>query len=211
VKKRLPLILILIGILLLILPWAPLIKDEVWYALKGREEEPKKFSAFAKSAFAQYLFDKPTAYNPVNKDFALVIEKIGVNVPVIKDVYVSDESAYKESLEHGVAHAASSGYPSRDPGNVYIFAHASLNFWQLGKYSTVFNLLRKLDTGDIIHVFYQGQDYVYVVMNKDSVKGWDTFPLERTVIEPVLTLQTCDPPGTTLNRLIITAKLLDVL
>ncbi|EKE00377.1 MAG: hypothetical protein ACD_22C00036G0004, partial [uncultured bacterium] len=29
----------------------------------------------------------------------------------------------------------------------------------------------------------------------------------RPVIEPILTLQTCDPPGTTINRLIVTAKL----
>jgi sortase (surface protein transpeptidase) len=47
-------------------------------------------------------------------------------------------------------------------------------------------------------------------VSKELLKGWDTFPLTRTTIEPILTLQTCDPPGTTLNRLVVTAKLLEV-
>ena len=80
----------------------------------------------------------------------------------------------------------------------------------MGKYSTVFNLLRKLNLGDKIHVFYKNKMYVYEVVNKETVAGWDTKPLVRKTIEPVLTLQTCDPPGTTLNRFVVTAKLVEV-
>jgi len=72
-------------------------------------------------------------------------------------------------------------------------------------------LLRKLEPEDRIHVFFEGDTYVYEVMNKEVYPGWNTFPLSRSVIEPILTLQTCDPPGTTINRLVVTAKLKEVL
>jgi LPXTG-site transpeptidase (sortase) family protein len=117
---------------------------------------------------------------------------------------------YKEALKNGVAHAASSDYPSERSGNVFLFAHASLNFWDLGKYSSVFNLLRKLNYGDRIHIFYKNKVYVYEVVNKEVVSGWNMNPIKRATIEPLLTLQTCDPPGTTLNRFVVTAKLKEV-
>ncbi|MBN1162554.1 class E sortase [Patescibacteria group bacterium] len=223
VKKRfftwLPMSLILLGIFLLMISFGPLIRDEVWFYFKEMKEQEfvlvanedlaNKGDTVRDSIFARYLSSKPIRIEPVSKDFGLVIERIGVNVPVVKDVSVTDEVAYSEALKYGVAHSLTSGYPSRKPGNVYIFAHASLNFWKLGEYATVFNLLRKLDPGDKVHVFYEGDAYVYSVINIEKVKGWDTYPLTRPVIEPLLTLQTCDPPGTTLNRLVVTAKLAD--
>lgn len=162
------------------------------------------------SVFARYLSVKPITLTPVDREFGIVIEKLGVNAPVVADVAVSDEQTYKESLKYGVAHASSSDYPSREPGNVYLFAHSSLNFWELGKYAQVFNLLRKLEIGDKAHVFYNQSDFVYRVVNKEVYKGFNTYALTRPVIEPLLTLQTCDPPGTTLNRLVVTAKLIEV-
>ena len=148
---------------------------------------------------------------PVNKDFAIVIEKIGVNAPIVANVSISNEEQYDEALKNGVAHASFSDYPSDKAGNVYLFAHASLNFWDLGKYATVFNLLKKLDYGDLVHVFYKGKTYVYVVANKEVINGWNTNPITRSTIEPILTLQTCDPPGTTLNRFVVTAKLKEII
>lgn len=162
------------------------------------------------SVFARYLSSKPIHIQPVSRDFGIVIEKIGVNAPIVPDVPVYDEKAYNEALKTGVAHASSSDYPSREPGNVYLFAHSSINFWELGKYAQVFNLLRKLEFGDKVHIFYKDRDYVYRVVNKEISKGFDTYALTRPVIEPLLTLQTCDPPGTTLNRLVVTAKLIEV-
>ena len=60
-----------------------------------------------------------------------------------------------------------------------------------------------------MNIFYQGDRYVYKVVNREVVKGWNTTSITRSVIEPILTLQTCDPPGTTINRLVVTAKLLE--
>lgn len=198
------------GLVLFSVALIPYLRDEVWYFLKQikGQEFVLGGSGQKDSVFARYLSSKPILVEPVDRQFGIVIEKIGVNAPVVADVAVSDESAYQEALKHGVAHAASSSYPSKEPGNVYLFAHSSLNFWELGKYAQVFNLLRKLETGDRVHIFYEGSDFEYRVIGKQIYKGFNTYALTRPVIEPLLTLQTCDPPGTILNRLVVTAKLI---
>lgn len=206
--------LVILGVFFIILSFGPLIKDEIWFYLK--ELKNQKYSLGDKggqkdTVFARFLTTRPIDIEPVNKDFAIVIERIGVNAPVVADVATNNENLYKEALKQGVAHAASSGYPSEKAGNVYLFAHASLNFWDLGKYSSVFNLLRKLNYGDRVHLFYKNKIYIYEVMNKEVVTGWNTYPITRATIESLLTLQTCDPPGTTLNRFVVTAKLKEVL
>lgn len=209
----LPNTFIVAGLLLVSVAVVPYLRDEVWYFIKqktGQEFMLGGQTGHRDSVFARYLSSTPILVEPVDRQFGIVIEKIGINAPVVADVAVSDESAYKESLKHGVAHASSSSYPSKEPGNVYLFAHSSLNFWELGKYAQTFNLLRKLEVGDKIHVFYEDTDFVYRVVNKEIYKGFNIYPLTRPVIEPLLTLQTCDPPGTTLNRLVVTARLVKV-
>ncbi len=202
------------GFLLIWLSFGAILKDELWFYLK--EARGQELSLFKRSedsvedsVFARFLTSRPIFIEPVNKDFSIVIERIGVNAPIVADVSVTDEKAYNEALKTGIAHASTSKYPSNKPGNVYLFAHASINFWRLGKHANVFNLVRKLDLGDRIHVFYKGEPYIYEVVNKETMKGWNTYPITRSVVEPILTLQTCDPPGTTLNRMVVTAKLID--
>lgn len=148
----------------------------------------------------------PLKVDPLSKDFGIVIEKIGVNAPVIADVSVIDQRMYLFALQNGVAHARQTVKPG-EVGNSYLFAHSSLDFWNFGPYSGIFNLLRKLEIGDRIVVFYQGKRFDYYVTGKEIVSGFNTEPLLRTFITPHLTLQTCDPPGVALNRLIVTAEL----
>lgn len=209
-----PNILIFTGILFLLMSFGPLIVQEIWYFIKDMKNQEYFLDTSGKgreeySVFGSLLKSTPVLMKPVNEDFSIIIEKIGVNSPIVKDISVVDEKAYKEALKTGVAHAISSDYPTTAPSNVYLFAHASLNFWDLGKYATVFNLLRKLDLKDKINIFYQGDRYVYEVVNKEVVQGWNTNSITRSVIEPILTLQTCDPPGTTINRFVVTAKLVE--
>ncbi|HLD51326.1 hypothetical protein A3K34_00565 [candidate division WWE3 bacterium RIFOXYC1_FULL_40_10] len=215
--STLPFLFILIGLTLLFLSLGPLIGSEILYylgELTSRKYILDENAAHAndeeQSVFSNLLGNQITYVTPPNKDFSLVIERLNISAPVVKDVTVFDRDSYNEALKGGIAHSISSNYPSSDPGNVYLFAHASLNFWELGKYATVFNLLRKVRTEDLIHVFYKGDDYIYKVIDKEVYKGWDVRPLTRLYIEPILTLQTCDPPGTTLNRLVVTAKLMEI-
>lgn len=220
--KILPKLLISLGVLFLVISAAPFILSEAWFFIKEAKSQvfflegtaanttTDTSEALADSVFARFLSTRPIKMEPVDRDFGLVIERLGVNVPIVADVPVTDEAAYTEALKTGVAHAITSQYPSEEPGNVYLFAHASLNFFRLGRHATVFNLLRKLEAGDRVHVFYQGDTYVYEVVNNEVVRGWNTYPITRPVLEPILTLQTCDPPGTTINRMVVTAKLLEV-
>jgi sortase A len=150
------------------------------------------------------------AIKPVNTDFGIVIEKLNVNAPVVKDVSIIDTKAYLESLKNGVAHASFSGYPNEQNSNVYLFAHSSNNFWELGKYSSVFNLIYKLNIKDQVNIFYEGKRYIYEVENKILVND---FKVDETIYEyfgPTLTLQTCYPTGTSLYRLIVRASLIGV-
>lgn len=165
-------------------------------------EKPAVESPFAA------LLAKPTPLKvtPKSKQFGIVIEKIGVNAPVVADVSLKDKAGYLKALENGVAHAKFTPKPGQ-VGNTYLFAHSSLDFWNYGPYAGVFNLLRKLGKGDRIVLFYRGKRFDYEVTGKEVVSGFNLEPLLRTYSTPHLTLQTCDPPGVALNRLIITAQL----
>jgi sortase A len=215
VKKFLPELLIFSGIAILLFSYGPILLDEAVYRFKEYKKQvysldKSTHNTVPDSPFARLISVSPILIEPVNTDFAIVIEKIGVNAPVVRDVPVSDEDAYIEALKSGVAHASSAPYPSEEPGNVYLFAHSSINFWRLGKYAKVFNLLRKLEPGDNVNIFYENRQFTYEVINKEIYKGFNTYPLTRTTLEPILTLQTCDPPGTTFNRMVVTAQLKDV-
>lgn len=208
-------LLITAGIIVISASIFPMIKEEVWFSIKNAKHqdyslEDSKANSVPDTVFARFLSTRPILMEPVNREFSIVIEKIGVNAPIIPDVSVVDKKSYMDALRYGVAHASFSPYPSKESGNVYLFAHASLNYMRLGKYATVFNLLRKLELKDRVHVFYHGEIYVYEVVNSEIHKGWNTYPITRSVLGPTLTLQTCSPPGTTINRLVVTAILLEV-
>ncbi len=154
------------------------------------------------------LLAKPTPLKvaPVSEEFGVIIEKIGVNAPVVEDINMANKAEYLAALEHGVAHAKYTAKPGQ-VGNCYLFAHSALDFWNYGPYGAVFNLLRKLEPGDRVVIFYRGERFDYEVEEKEVVSGFDVSPLLRTYATPHLTLQTCDPPGVALNRLVVTAKL----
>ncbi|MDA1338317.1 MAG: sortase [bacterium] len=207
-------LLIGIGAVILLLDFVPIAVGEISYQIRRfRSVEYSVDTADGKKANDLFsaLLNGSEVLNvePTNKDFAVVIEKIGVNAPVVKNVSVTEKDEYFKALDKGIAHAVTSSTPDRG-GNTYLFAHSSINFWQIGKYANIFNLLRKLDNDDKINVFYEGKRYQYAVIGKEVVAGFNTYPLTRQVLEPIVTLQTCYPPGTTLNRLVVTAKLVKV-
>lgn len=203
--------LILGSLVFLSISLYPLIKDEVLYYYRQFrgitytiDEEPQPQPQ--PSPFGT-LASRPTplTITPVSKDFGIVIEKIGVNAPIVADVDTTSNQAYMEALRHGVAHAKGTAKPD-EVGNVYLFAHSTLNFWEYGEYATVFTLLHQVEPGDRVVVFYQGERYDYRVAEKELVPGFDLTPLERKSSRNLLTIQTCDPPGTTLRRLILIAE-----
>lgn len=143
---------------------------------------------------------------PPNLDFSIIIPKIGAVAPVISNVDPFEEKDFLQALRRGVAHAKSTSYPGTE-GNIYIFAHSTDAFYNVGRYNAVFYLIGKLEAGDEIYLYYKGTKYTYIVFDKMVVD-----PSALEYLEPIepglstLTLQTCYPPGTTLKRLIVLSR-----
>lgn len=68
-----------------------------------------------------------------------------------------------------------------------------------------FYKLEKLQNGDKIRVFYEGEWYEYEVTNKYPVKPEDT-KIEAETSEPRLTLYTCSLKGSADGRVVVEAK-----
>lgn len=134
-------------------------------------------------------------------DNHLVIPKINVDAPVI---WNSPEANVLQDLQKGVAHYQGTSLPGEN-GNVFISGHSSNYWWDKGLYNHVFTLLDKMEVGDRIYINYNNKPYVYQVESIKTVK-----PTDITVLNPtdhsVVTLMTCTPVGTTLNRLIVQAR-----
>lgn len=149
----------------------------------------------------------PISIIPESTEFGVIIPKLNVNTTVVQEVNAANEKEYFSALEKGAAHAKGTVFPGQD-GNSFIFAHSTLNFWDVARYKAVFTLLRKLEPGDRIITFYQGQRYDYQVKEKKIVEASDISDLTPFAQGKRLTLQTCDPPGTTLRRLIVIAEMI---
>lgn len=186
--------LVLIGVVLilasLLIPaktFAPVIKSEIEYQINKKNISNTEFT-------------------PVNTDFSIVIPKINANTKVVKNVDPYNSSVYQQALTQGVAHALGTATPDTF-GNTFIFAHSAGNWYQANQYNAIFYLLNKLVAGDQIFIYYQNQKYTYLVKELKFVAPTDVKLMNQDLSQHQLTLMTCWPPGTTLKRLIVIAKL----
>lgn len=142
---------------------------------------------------------------PVDPNFSIVIPKIGANANIIENVDPDNENVYLEALKKGVAHAAGTMFPGMN-GHIFLFAHSTDYFWNVGTYNALFYLLYKLEEGDEVNIVFQGQRIVYRVTGTRIVDPSEVEWLTRKTDTELLTLQTCWPPGTTLKRLLVFAE-----
>lgn len=149
--------------------------------------------------------NKIALIQPKDPNFSVVIPAIAANANIVPDVDASNQKEYLEALKKGVAHAKGSMFPGSG-GHIFLFAHSTDYFWNVSTYNAVFYLLYKLQTGDEVNVFYQGKRYVYEVTGSKVVEPSQVEYLTRTTDTELLTLQTCWPPGTTLQRLLVFAQ-----
>lgn len=136
----------------------------------------------------------------------IVIPKINVEAPVIFDEPSIEEKAVQRALENGVLHYATTPSPG-EIGNGAIFGHSSGNIFNSGKYKFAFILLKSLSNGDVFYVHKDGKRFAYKVFEKKIVR-----PEEVSVLNSIegkratMTLITCDPPGTAVNRLVVVGE-----
>ena len=179
-------ILISISLFILFLTFRPVIPEEIKYL----------------------TYRKQSKITPVNRDFSIVIPKIKANSKVVADVSPYNDKIYQNALTKGVAHAQNTPYPG-GIGNTFIFAHSSSDWYQANRYNAVFYLINKLEKNDDIYIYYKNREFHYKVSNKKIVDPKEINYLTEKLAERKLTLMTCWPPGTTLKRLIVQAKLIE--
>jgi LPXTG-site transpeptidase (sortase) family protein len=136
----------------------------------------------------------------------VIIPKINVEIPVNYSETSTDENQIENDLQGGVVHYPTTVMPGQQ-GNTAFFGHSSNNIFNPGKYKFAFVLLHTLVPGDTFYLTYSNKVYVYKVISKNVVD-----PSDVGVLGPVAgqtataTLITCDPPGTSLHRLIIVGQ-----
>lgn len=145
------------------------------------------------------------ANNFVSADPKIIIPKINLEVPVIYGEKSVDEDSVQRALEHGVLHYATTPNPG-ELGNSVMFGHSSNNIFNNGKYKFAFVLLHRLEKDDTFFVHKDGKRYVYKVFDKKIVKPSEVGVIGHAGRAATMTLITCDPPGTSLNRLVVTAE-----
>lgn len=149
--------------------------------------------------------DRIEFLSPESAQYGIIIPKFGANAPIFPNVDAGQEEVYLPVLQKGVAHAAGTVFPGVT-GNIFLFAHSTDNFWNVGRYNAIFYLLKELEKGDEVDLFYKGIRHVYRVTDKIIVDPWQVNYLTDSTPYEQLTLQTCWPPGTTWKRLIILAR-----
>lgn len=155
----------------------------------------------------QNIVVDPTASLKVGSEPRLIIPKINVNVPVNYNT-TPDQASQLKAMENGVAWFGIPGANSKpgQVGNTVISGHSSNDFIEGGNYKFVFALLERLREGDVFYLHYEGTRYTYTVTRIKVVKPTQVSALVYETTKPEVTLITCTPLGTALNRLLVTAE-----
>lgn len=133
------------------------------------------------------------------KEYTLSIPKL--NIKKAKVVVGGEDLA--KSLVHYLPKSLPGEY-----GNVAIFGHSTLpQLYNPKDYKTIFTYLSSLEKGDKIYLNVGEFEYQYEVSTLFIVKPKDISVLDQKKDDSYLTLITCEPPGTWLERLVVTAKL----
>lgn len=200
--KKLGIILLAIGLAIILIQYFPIISSEVRYQLNKLTKTPEQEVTLAtiksnKEENKKYII-------PKDKEFGLVIPKIGVNVPIVQNVDPFNAEEYQKALTKGVAHVEGTTLPE-DTGNTVLFAHSSDNFYNANRYNAIFYLLNKLKKGDTIYIVRNNKMYEYEVLQRILVEPEEIDYMESSE-DSKLTLITCWPPGTTFKRIVVVAK-----
>lgn len=140
---------------------------------------------------------------PVGEEARIIIPKINLDIPVIYGEESIAEDDVQRALEDGVLHYPITPEPGEN-GNSVFFGHSSNNILNSGSYKFAFVLLNQLEEGDTFMLEKDGQRYVYRVFDKEIVPPTDFSVLDPDPDKPAIaTLITCDPPGTSINRLAV--------
>ena len=144
---------------------------------------------------------------PVSTEPRVIIPKINVNAPVTYGMTDLGEQSSQRALQNGpihypIASANADAIPGQK-GNTVILGHSSADFFEPGNYKFVFVQLNRMTNGDLFYLDYGGKRYTYKVAQIKVISPKQLDQLNLGSDKPYATLITCDPPGTTRNRLLV--------
>lgn len=176
----------------------PVAKEEFLFRFGSNQKaEISGFGEILSKSFASDL--------GLDSYFSIYIPRINAKANIIPNVDPGNPTDYLSALSKGVAHAKGTNYPGQGK-LIYLFSHSTDSPLNFARYNAIFYLLGKLETGDRVVVFFMGEKHEYVVTDKVTTGPSDTSWITDQGQGEELVLQTCTPPGTSWNRLLVIAK-----
>lgn len=160
----------------------------------------KASSWFPGSSQNEYFTAKPAFTDDVPEFYKLSIPSLNI---FDANVALKDEDLTKHLVQYPqTALPGQSGAP-------VIFGHSTLpQLFDPTKYTTIFSTLPKVKLGSDIFIKYGETEYTYRISKTYEVKPNELWVLRQDYSDKILKLITCVPPGTTLRRLVVEAKLI---
>lgn len=189
-------LMLYLGLAILCYSFYPLLKLEVSYAISPK---PVELSQDQLEGLQTQVVDDYQA------EYFLAIPRIAAYAPIVVNVDPSDQAIYEPALNRGVAHALGSVLPG-ELGHAFLFAHSSTSWQTARSVNTQFYLLDKLAVGDLVYIGHTDRITTYRVTDRKIVLPSQVEYLQGFGGEATMSLMTCYPIGTSLQRLIIQAE-----
>ena len=164
----------------------------------------KESSLFDKEAGQSAIAEVTPSIDYAALPFFIEIPKFNLYEKVQANVDPNNAKEYQVALEEGVAHALNSAFPEENK-LIYIFGHSTNGAWNVEAYNAVFYQIKDLVAGDQIILHLGDKKFAYQVSEQNVVKGNEINFVNDRQDQNMLLLQTCWPPGTTWQRLFISA------
>ena len=180
----LSLVVIVLGLYIAVTPFLPQL--EFWFRDTNPEHTAPYGGNLAKSSGS-------STTNPPPKENRIVIPSISLNEPIL-------ESSNINVITNGGTWRRPSSATPKDNNNTVIVGHRYYG----NNISTFYNL-DKVKVGQLLAVYWEGQEFLYEVTETKVVTP-STVDIEAPTSERQLTLYTCTPIWTARNRLVVIAK-----
>jgi len=218
-KKMLSIPLFTVGILLLAIAVAPIVRYQFFESSFRQVLSPVSPSFYNRAQ--RVLGDNTTDYTQLSNWFnqpdkdttngvldAPVKGSYLLSIPKLK-IEDANVSIGGQDLAHSLIHYVQTALPGQ-VGSPVIFGHSVLpQFFNTKNYTTIFSTVHRLKLGDEVLLNYDGVKYKYLVDDMYETEATDLSVLEQRFDGKYLTIVTCHPPGTYLRRLVIKARIVD--
>jgi LPXTG-site transpeptidase (sortase) family protein len=177
--------------------WTKMQLENSWPIFARETEESREAG---QSALAKVMAEPDYASLP----FYIEIPSLKLYEKVHANINPNNPDEYETALETGVAHARNSAFPGQEK-MIYIFGHSTNGLWNVETYNAVFYQIKDLAIGERIILHFGGERFFYKVSAQDIVTSTEINFVNNRQEDNILLLQTCWPPGTSWQRLFVTA------